>query len=133
MKRRKRQARRSAAPPPLQLSWQKKLAFAVVTIPLGLLLLEVCLALVGIQPALYEQDPYVGFSSYVPLFVEAPGPDGTGRYVTASNKLRLFNRQEFPQPKPANTYRIFTVGGSTTYGRPYDDRTSFSGWLREYL
>ncbi|MEZ5393510.1 MAG: tetratricopeptide repeat protein [Bryobacterales bacterium] len=25
------------------------------------------------------------------------------------------------------------MGGSTTYGRPYDDRLSFSGWLRELL
>ncbi len=25
------------------------------------------------------------------------------------------------------------MGGSTTYGHPYDDTTSFSGWLREFL
>ena len=25
------------------------------------------------------------------------------------------------------------MGGSTTYGHPYDDATSFSGWLREFL
>jgi tetratricopeptide (TPR) repeat protein len=29
--------------------------------------------------------------------------------------------------------RIFCTGGSTTYGRPYDDATSFCGWLRELL
>ena len=31
------------------------------------------------------------------------------------------------------TYRIFCLGGSTTYGRPYNDTTSFAGWLRELL
>ena len=25
------------------------------------------------------------------------------------------------------------MGGSTTYGRPYDDALSFSGWLGEFL
>ncbi|WP_218934558.1 tetratricopeptide repeat protein [Rosistilla ulvae] len=35
--------------------------------------------------------------------------------------------------KSPDTYRIFCLGGSTTYGRPYDDETSFVGFLREYL
>ena len=28
---------------------------------------------------------------------------------------------------------MFCLGGSTTFGRPYDDQTSFCGWLRELL
>jgi tetratricopeptide (TPR) repeat protein len=47
--------------------------------------------------------------------------------------LAWFNAQTFPREKPEGTYRIFSIGGSTTNGRPYDDATSFSGWLREYL
>jgi tetratricopeptide (TPR) repeat protein len=35
--------------------------------------------------------------------------------------------------KAPNTFRIFCLGGSTTYGHPYFDSTSFSGWLRELL
>ena len=53
--------------------------------------------------------------------------------TTASNKKDYFNRQEFTRGKPPGTYRIFCMGGSTTYGRPYDDSTSFAGWLRELL
>ncbi len=53
--------------------------------------------------------------------------------VTAPNKLRWFNAQQFAKSKPADVYRIFSVGGSTTFGRPYEDSTSFSGWLRELL
>jgi len=53
--------------------------------------------------------------------------------VTASNKKDFFNRQSFPRQKAPNTLRIFTLGGSTTYGRPYDDSTSFTGWLRALL
>jgi tetratricopeptide (TPR) repeat protein len=52
---------------------------------------------------------------------------------TARNKRSLFNDQEFPKEKSAGTYRIFCMGGSTTYGRPYFDNVSFCGWLRAYL
>ncbi len=52
---------------------------------------------------------------------------------TAGNKLSFFNAQRFAKNKPANTFRVFCLGGSTTFGRPYDDRTSYVGWLRELL
>ena len=53
--------------------------------------------------------------------------------ATAANKKDVFNVQAFSARKKANTYRIFCLGGSTTFGRPYDDRTSFAGWLRAFL
>jgi tetratricopeptide (TPR) repeat protein len=133
MKRKKPSRPKSQASQRPQLSRRKKLVFSLIAIPLMLLLLELGLGLCGVKPALYEMDPYVGFSTYVPLFVEEKLPDGTTQYVTAENKMRLFNRQAFPREKPSGSYRIFSLGGSTTHGRPYDDKTSFSGWLREYL
>jgi tetratricopeptide (TPR) repeat protein len=96
-------------------------------------LLEGVLALAGVEPVLRSQDPFVGFVSNVPLFVEETDADGRKILTTARNKLAFFNRQEFPREKAAGTYRIFCLGGSTTYGRPYDDATSFAGWLRELL
>tara|TARA_R110002167_G_scaffold8292_5_gene38454 strand:- start:588 stop:2564 length:1977 start_codon:yes stop_codon:yes gene_type:complete len=48
-------------------------------------------------------------------------------------KPGMFNDQQFPVNKSPNTYRIFCLGGSTTFGRPYDHRTSFCGWLNAYL
>src|SRR5690606_36651928 len=41
--------------------------------------------------------------------------------------------QSFPARKQPGTFRIFTLGGSTTYGHPWRASTSFSGWLRELL
>ncbi len=96
-------------------------------------LLEGLLALVGVEPVLRSEDPFVGFVSNVPLFVEATDADGRKILTTAENKLVFFNRQQFPREKAPETYRIFCLGGSTTYGRPYDDTTSFAGWLRELL
>ena len=97
------------------------------------LLLEGGLALFGVKPALQEEDPFVGFAANVPLFVPEQAPGGGEIMTTAPNKLQYFNAQSFPRHKAPGTYRIFCLGGSTTYGRPYNDTTSFSGWLRELL
>lgn len=94
-------------------------------------LLELALALAGVKPLLFERDPYVGFTSTAPLFVKDSAD--AGFFVTAPNKRRHFNLQRFPAKKPTGAFRIFCIGGSTTYGHPYADPTSFCGWLREML
>jgi len=111
----------------------KKILFSLVFCTLFFVLLEGVLWVCGVQPVLYKSDPYVGFSSLVPLFVSESRPGGPPVMVRAGNKEKFFNAQEFAQDKPRGTTRIFCVGGSTTYGRPFDDTTSFSGWLRELL
>jgi len=112
--------------------WQA-FVLPVAAILFFLLLLESGLALFGVKSALQTEDPFVGFASNVPLFV--PSPDSTDGQIltTAPNKLGLFNSQSFQRKKIPGTYRIFCLGGSTTYGRPYNDTTSFSGWLRQLL
>ena len=112
--------------------WQA-LLLPVLSILIFFALVEGGLALFGVQPALQNQDPFVGFASHAPLFVSSTGSNGEHLLTTAPNKKDFFNQQRLTQPKAENTYRIFTLGGSTTYGRPYDDSTSFSNWLRELL
>jgi len=111
----------------------KKLLFAIITVAILFAAVEIVLLAFGVRPVLYNEDPYVGFSSHIPLFVEQTDPNGRTIMVTAKNKLRFFNRQEFAPKKSADTCRIFCMGGSTTFGRPYDDMTSFCGWLRAML
>ena len=113
-------------------AWKKAL-FALVTVGGFFVLLEILLALGGVEPVLYAEDPYVGFAGNIPLLVEEKAADGQVHMVTAPNKIKWFNKQRFLKKKPLGTYRIFSMGGSTTYGRPYDDALSFSGWLREFL
>ena len=115
------------------LSTSKKILFALVTTALFFGLIEVGLRVIGVQPLAITEDPFVGFAGYFPLFVPHSKPDGTVVMRTAENKLSGFNYQEFPRRKPNNTFRIFSIGGSTTYGHPYTDPVSFSGWLRDYL
>ena len=107
-----------------------KAARQLVTVALFFLMLELALGAFGVEPL--DSDPYAGFSGFVPLFERAPGPGGDA-WVTAPGKRPWFNEQRFAAPQPAHTLRLFSLGGSTTYGRPYDDRTSFSAWLRELL
>jgi len=116
-----------------KLSAGKKVLFGLLVIFVFFGLIELMLGLSGVRPILYDEDPYVGFSSNIPLFVEEAGPDGKAIMATARNKLIHFNMQRFARIKPPGTYRIFCLGGSTTQGRPYDDTTSFCGWLRAML
>ncbi|MDX2480842.1 MAG: tetratricopeptide repeat protein [Desulfuromusa sp.] len=110
-------------------------AVIMILVAIGLFfgLLEGGLALLGVKPVIQTEDPFVGFASNIPLFVPSQRQDGHQLMVTAANKLSWFNSQSFPKNKSAGSYRIFCMGGSTTYGRPYNDFTSFSGWLRELL
>jgi tetratricopeptide (TPR) repeat protein len=105
----------------------------LTSLVLFIALLEGGLALFGIDPVLKQEDPFVGFAGNVPLFTQSRAPNGNAIYTTADNKIAYFNRQMFVEEKAADTYRIFCMGGSTTYGRPYNDLTAFPGWLRELL
>ncbi len=109
------------------------LLLAVVSVGVFLALLEGVLSLAGVRPLSLTEDPYVGFASGQPLFLKKTGSDGVERYETNPVKLTHFNLQSFPVKKAPGTYRIFCLGGSTTYGHPYRDPTSYSGWLREIL
>ena len=111
----------------------KKLLFALVVCLGFFLLVELVLALAGVRPVLYERDPYVGFSSQIPLFVHDAESSDPNALVTARNKQRIFNVQKFSAKKAPGTMRVFCLGGSTTYGHPYDDKTSYCGWLRSML
>jgi tetratricopeptide (TPR) repeat protein len=125
--------RRGPNLPGPRLSLWKKLSFSLLVVLVVFTFLELTLLLLGVAPVTVDSDPFVGFASELPLYV--PQTDAAGRVwmVTAENKRSLFNDQRFLRSKPRGTFRVFCLGGSTTYGRPYDDQTSFARWLREFL
>jgi tetratricopeptide (TPR) repeat protein len=112
--------------------WQRVL-IPLIAVGVFFGVLEGVLTLAGVEPVLRSEDPFVGFVPGIPLFVEQTDADGRKILATPENKLVFFNRQRFPREKAPGSYRIFCLGGSTTFGRPYSDATSFAGWLRELL
>lgn len=72
------------------------------------------------------EDPYIGFDTVRPLFVL---DDAGTRYETADNRLAFFQKVSFPARKAASEFRVFSLGGSTVWGRPYAKETAFSNWL----
>lgn len=113
---------------PKRLSLLKKVCFSAVLTVMVFGALEGILALAGVQPLNQRRDAFVGFSGNVPLFVREQS-----RWITNPLKLSYFNAQSFSATKSPDTIRIFCLGGSTTFGHPYDDTASFSGWLRRML
>ncbi len=117
-----------------KLSFRKKALYASLVTTAFFAAIECLLAIANVHPTLTIRDPYVGFEGSIPLFVEHRSPEPSPVVVqTAANKLAYFNHQAFPKTKSNQTFRIFCLGGSTTYGQPYNDSTSFCGWLRELL
>ncbi len=116
-----------------KFSWWRRLIYSFIPVLLLLGLTEATLTLAGLRPVSDRRDPYVGFSGISPLYEELTyGPD-KGTMLTAESKLPWFNEQSFSRVKPPGTKRIFCMGGSTTFGRPYSDHESFAGWMRELL
>jgi len=53
--------------------------------------LELLLALFGVRPIVSTEDPLVGFSGNIPLYVETTQANGAVMMQTAENKLDLFS------------------------------------------
>lgn len=107
----------------------RPLLFRVIAIAMGLspfLAAElVCRAFHLGHPA-DSGDPFVGFDETRPLFVV----DRARRERhTSDARLGYFCEQRFPVAKPADEFRVFCLGGSTVYGRPFAAPTAFPAWL----
>jgi len=116
-----------------KVSLRKKMLFSVVATVLFFIMLECVLSIAGFEPQANNEDLFVGFSGLLPLMELSTNDAGEQVLTTAQNKRHWFNVQSFPKIKKPGTKRVFCMGGSTTYGHPYWDSTSFPGWLREFL
>lgn len=116
----------------IRLSTGRKVIFTLILLGGFLFSAETLLGLSGVLTPAEMRDPYLGFCTTSRLFHPSQ-KDGQPFFETAGSKLLYFNPQSFPQEKPQKTRRVFCLGGSTTFGRPYDDRTSYVSWLRESL
>ena len=109
-------------------SLARDLVMGLVVCFLFFAVIEAVLRIAGVPARDPGDDPFVGFSGTQPLFVV-----DNGIASTAPAKLRFFNQASFPVKKDPDTLRVFCLGGSTTYGHPFDGETSFPRWLEDLL
>jgi tetratricopeptide (TPR) repeat protein len=113
------------------MSRWKQLAFGIAAVLLFFGLLEALLWVAGVPTLLAERDPFLGFSRQVRVYeLDSQGDV----YRTLPRAVRhSFNNQQFAAHKPDGALRIFVIGGSSAYGFPWDERSSFSRFLRDAL
>ncbi len=116
-------------------SWPKRflLVFSGLGLfALGLVVGETLLSVLRIGDDTLFEDPFISVSGSA-LFGRRKPVGGPEVYATRVGKLKFFNPQQFPVDKPVGGFRVFTLGGSTTQGQPYDHRVAFAAWLQLYL
>jgi Tfp pilus assembly protein PilF len=110
---------------------KKRIFFGLtITSPLLLLvLLELGLRFFHFGPdlSLFTQETIRGQVYWV------MNPSVGARYFSGSAFAPAPSTEYFKVPKPAGTFRIFCLGGSTVVGYPYWHNASFSSFLRERL
>lgn len=114
--------------PARRLPLVKKLGFSLLATTLVLGLIELTLSIAGVRPYRDIRDPLLDFAPSSPLFTRIGD-----EFRTTEARLTYFNPQRFAAKKPDAGVRVFCLGGSTTFGHPYDDRTSYVGWLRALM
>ena len=114
----------------IKRKWRHPYLIRIIAILVGLLPLvmtEGLLAIFDLPQRPAAIDPYVDLHHLRPLFAREPG---SGKLSIGPERLHLFRPASFEAVKPAGTFRIFVLGGSTTQGEPYSTETAFPEWLR---
>lgn len=105
-------------------------------------LAEVALRIGRVGEDAPRHDPFAGFSNTTPTFEKTLDADGGAIRRVARNRANPRRseavladpQRRFLADKPANGYRVFVVGGSSSAGVPYPStRQAFSGWLEGLL
>ena len=92
-------------------------------------LLELSLWLWGVPLVVDQEDPFRGFSGLIAVFE----PRGDVYQTRRPEPWGTFNDQSFQRHKPADGVRIFTLGGSSSYGFPWSAPVAFTAILGDVL
>jgi len=107
--------------------WWKKALGGISICVIFFAVLELGFWSVGMPTLLEKEDPSRGFSGLVSVFEPVGEVYRTRPAVVGST----FNDQSFLVDKPTNGIRMFCLGGSSSYGFPWDAETAFGGVLRD--
>lgn len=115
-----------------------RVAVAIAAPLLVLAALELGVRVAGLAPPDPADDPTRGFLGGAGLFEEIDGEGGAKALRVVESRTAMmqrlqFNPQTIPLDKPADETRIVCLGGSMTYGWPFDDRLSYPRMLEAGL
>ena len=118
--------------PPKELPLKRRRIFALITVlvpfaALALLELGLRVGHYGPDLSLFVTEELGGRTYHI------MNPEVKNRYFLHVDFSPTTSFDFFQVPKPAGTYRIFCLGGSTTIGYPYGYIGSFSTFLRQRL
>jgi tetratricopeptide (TPR) repeat protein len=125
----------SRVPPPLHGSPPpRRRRLPAVLLGLGILLVvELLLRLAGFGGPGDRPDPFGGFSPGEPHFVRDVNKEDEAVLRVRDDRLGALNAESFPESKPADEVRLFCLGGSSTFGFPYNAGASFCRHLEDAL
>ena len=94
------------------MSLRKRFAFSILTCFAMVAALELTLTVFGVRPLLYDEDPFVGFTTQVDLFVEATESDGRIFRETAGHHPHRSGPAPPRLPRPGQLCRSGWLRGS---------------------
>jgi len=101
----------------------KLVVYALASVVLFLLSVEVLLTILGVAPLSDERDPFSGFSRDTRVYRL---DDADGVYRTRPRAVvHSFHMQEFAAHKPDDGFRLFVLGGSSAFGFPWGADVAF--------
>jgi tetratricopeptide (TPR) repeat protein len=109
----------------------RRVLFGIATVLALLALVEVLLFALGVETLLAERDPFRGFSEGVRVYER--GEDRDVYRTRARAERHSFNHQEFLARKPDDAFRVFALGGSSTFGFPWGAEIAFPRLLGDAL
>lgn len=113
------------------MKWWKKALFSAITVVSFFAVVELVLWGAGVEPLSSARDPYEGFSRSARVFER----EASGEWFRTTPRAvrHSFNPQRFWATKPANGFRVFVLGGSSSYGFPWGAKVAFARWLGDAL
>jgi len=105
----------------------KQIVFLSIPFIVLFLLSEIVIRLLNI-PVIQDETYFFGFTGRPNYFQKSISADQNPMYVT--NPEKQIENTSFPMNKSTNTFRVFALGGSATYGEPFGPSGAFSYWLK---
>jgi hypothetical protein len=108
----------------------KHIIFLIILLIIVLLLAEGVVHLLKI-PAIEDETYFFGFTGSPKYCKKIKTANHEIEYTV--NPKKDIAPASFAAHKKENEFRIFTLGGSATYGEPYGSKGAFSHWLEKRL